>query len=180
MQGLGIITPTHSLSPGIRASWEYRERGAFVQSPRTTGGREGRMKIFLSGEATILDRQIVRMHWKWLISSGRCQIWQIRAWGHGQFFSKSCQFDRSDNIDRWTCQISEFFVRDWQVGPLSIFFDSSRLTDQTHFRDWTHLYHMRRCLGWCALKGNLWLSVRIYYKPSGFILDLLQTFRIYY
>ena len=124
MQGLGIITPTHSLSPGIWAFCEYRKKRGFLNRyPRTTvwerGGREGRMNLFPSSEATILDEQIIRMDQKWLISSDRCQIWQIRAWGHGHSSRNPVSFDRSDNIDRWTCQILEVFTSDWQLRSTS-------------------------------------------------------------
>ena len=150
VQGLGIITPTHSLSPGIRAFCEYRKKRGFLNRyPRTTvwegGGREGRMNLFPSSEATILDEQIVRMDRKWLISSDRCQIWQIRAWGHGQFFLESCQFwpltDGPVRFRSFSHQIdsSDRHLMDILLGILSVLTDLTTLTDgPVRFRRFSH------------------------------------------
>ena len=111
--------------------WAVRFQVTVPQNNCMRRGREeGRMNLFPSSEATILDEQIVRMDRKWLISSDRCQIWQIRAWGHGHSSRNPVIFDRSDLWHWQSVKILELFTSDWQL----------RLTSDGQISEFSHTW----------------------------------------
>ena len=52
MQGLGIITPTHSLNPGIQVSWDWRKREGGM---KRRGGKGRYQKCALSDHVSVID-----------------------------------------------------------------------------------------------------------------------------
>ena len=127
VQGLGIITPTHSLSPGIRAFCEYRDRGEFwTDTPgqlQERGGGERKNGFASLQWTTILDEQIVRIIRKRLIWSDRCQVWQIRGGQMGILLGilpRILSVLTDQTLDRWTCQLPKFFwASHWQIWQIS-------------------------------------------------------------
>jgi hypothetical protein len=120
VQGLGIITPTHSLHPGIRVFWEYRVRGDFwtdtpeqLQRGWGEGGKGG--MIFWS--AISEQQQIVRIDQKRL-------SWKTRAQGIGQMDRSSRNAVSFDICQNFGHRLTDQTVDRWLASRNAVSFDN--------------------------------------------------------